>query len=141
MTFIDKLVLAVIALMPMPVVAQAEVPWTTISDSAELRQLVSGRALDGKYWKFYFRADGVMAYSRNDFPSVRGWNITPDGRLCFHVYQMPDRVIDCQTVQRTDGEPPQYRFASETSDFPIRFSEPDQDLIDAVSNRAGPHAE
>ncbi len=141
MTFIDKLVLAILPIMPLTAVAQADPTWTTISDPAELRQLVSGRALDGKYWKFYFRADGIMAYSRNEFPSVRGWNITSDGRLCFHVYQLPDRVIDCQTVQRTDGESPQYRFASETSEFPIQFSEPDQKLIDAVSNRAGPHAE
>ncbi len=112
--------------------------WITIDNPDEIRELISGRALDGEYWKFYFRADGVMGYSKNNFPSVRGWSITEDGKLCYSVYSMPDRIIDCDRIQRTQSSPATYRFKSETREFPIRFSAPAQDLIDAVAQRAGP---
>lgn len=112
--------------------------WETINDPEELRELVSGRALDGEYWKFYFRADGIMAYSKNSFPSVRGWSITDDGRLCYSVYSLPNRIIDCHSIQRTGSSPAKYRFTSETEDFPIEFSVPARELMDAVKERAGP---
>jgi hypothetical protein len=112
--------------------------WVTIDNPVEIRELISGRALDGEYWKFYFRADGVMGYTKNNFPSVRGWTITEDGRLCYSVYSMPERIIDCDRIQQTQGSPTSYRFKSETNEFPIEFSAPAQELIDAVTERAGP---
>ena len=112
--------------------------WVDIDDPAEIRELITGRGLDGKYWKYYFRADGIMAYSRNDFPSVREWSITDDGRLCYAVYSLPDRIISCDRIQRSRQLPTEYRFTTETGDFPIEFSDPAQDLIDAVTERAGP---
>jgi hypothetical protein len=118
-------------------VAQEHQEWMAIADPAELRELVSGQALDGRYWKFYFRADGKMAYSKNDFISVREWSITDAGKLCYSVFSLPDRIIECHTVERTAELPATYRFKSETEEFVIEFSAPAKDLIDAVTERAG----
>jgi hypothetical protein len=136
--FIELIAFAFVVSLSTETIAEEHQEWVTIDNPRELRELVSGRALDGKYWKFYFRADGVMAYSKNNFPSVREWNVSDDNKLCYSVFSLPDRIIHCHTIQRTRESPTLYRFESETEEYLIEFSTPAKDLVDAVNERAGP---
>jgi len=49
------------ALSSSPVHAQV---WTQIEDPDQVRQLISEKTMDGKYWKYYFRSDGKLAYAQ-----------------------------------------------------------------------------
>ncbi len=53
--------------------------WTKIETPGEVRQLIVDKVLDGKYWKFYFRSDGIMAYEQDGFTVFREWKINADG--------------------------------------------------------------
>ena len=55
------------------------------------------------------------------------------------VYSIPDRIIDCQTVQKSSGSPIQYQLINNRSagSWKIRFTDPSAKLIDAVTQRAG----
>ena len=121
--------------------AQAETEWVTITDPDEVRALVSGKTLDGKYWKYYYRRDGNMAYpySRTNSMSVRKWNIDDKGRVCSAVYSKPDRVIDCVAIQRASDDPTSYqmKWSSGLSKFEF-FDEPPENMAGALNETAGP---
>ncbi len=111
--------------------------WTVVGDPAEVHQLVVDRALDGKYWKYYFRSDGRMAYEQDGFISVREWTINDDGTICMNIYSMPDKIVGCETLSRTDETPARYRLEGQTGLSAVEFVAPDQSLIDAALERAG----
>ena len=115
--------------------------WVALTDPDEVTDLVSGRAVDGKYWAHYYRADGVMAYYYNETKSVtlRTWEIDEEGRLCSAIYGMPEHVIDCFTFMVADDDPPTYqmKWSSGLSAFEF-FDEPPQEIVDAVNEGAGP---
>lgn len=109
-----------------------------ITSPDELRELLSGKEMDGEYWVFYFRPDGKMAYLQDDFVSVRERTIKDNGDLCLNVYSMPDRIIDCLTIHRVDNQPGQYQISGKTGLFKITLKEPSDRLVNAVMERAGP---
>lgn len=112
--------------------------WEKITNPEELRELLSGKEMDGKYWVYYFRPDGKMAYLVYDFMSVREWAIKDNGDLCLNVYSMPDRIIDCFTIDQTSSDPKQHRITGKTGVFIIKFTEPSERLVNAVMEKAGP---
>lgn len=112
--------------------------WSPIGDSNEVRQFISDKTLDGKYWKFYFRSDGKMAYEQDGFTSFREWTINADGAICMNIYGMPDKVLECQVLSRTDGKPVQYRLEHPRGSSEFQIAEPDQSMIDALLQKAGP---
>ena len=111
--------------------------WHQIGDPNEVRQFISDKTLDGKYWKFYFRSDGKMAYNQNGFTSFREWTINADGAICMNIYGMPDKVLECQVLWRTDGKPVQYRLEHPRGISEFTIAEPDQSMIDALLQKAG----
>lgn len=111
--------------------------WKKITDSNELRELIRDQVFDGKYWVFYFRQDGKMAYLQNNFVSFREWNIKRGGELCMNVYEMPDRIIDCLTVYRSTTEPAKYRIDATTGKNIVDLRTPSKELVDALTERAG----
>ena len=122
------------------VAAQIELEWTAITDPVELQELVSGKAIDGKYWMHYYRDDGNMAYyyPETDAMSVRKWEIDDDGKLCMAVYSKPDRIIDCVIFQQALGEPTRFRtkWSSGVNAFEF-FDEPPEKLSNALNDIAG----
>jgi len=121
--------------------AQAETEWVAITDPDEVRELVNERTLDGKYWKYYYRNDGNMAYyyPETNAMTVRKWNIDDKGRVCSAVYSKPDRVIDCVTIQRASDDPASYQMKSRIglSKFEF-FDEPPENMSSALNKTAGP---
>jgi len=111
--------------------------WKKIDDPDEVRQLIVDKALDGKYWKYYFRSDGKMAYEQGGFTSIREWKINTDGAICMNIYSMPDKNLGCETFSRTDGTPVQYQLEHKDGKSRVQIVEPDQALIDAVLEKAG----
>jgi len=117
--------------------AHAQV-WTKIEDPNQVRQLISEKTMDGKYWKYYFRSDGKLAYAQGGFTSFRGWKINDDGAICMNIYGMPDKVIECQVLLGTGGEPAQYMLEHPRGKSAVAITDPDQSLIDALVQKAGP---
>ena len=119
----------------------AEATWVTITDPQEVRQLMSGKAIDGKYWMHFYRADGNMAYyyPENKAMTVRKWTIEDDGRLCSAIFSMPERVIDCFSFRRSSDDPAKYqmKWSSGVSAFEF-FDTPPAILVDALNEKAGP---
>jgi len=111
--------------------------WKKIDDPDEVRQLIVGKALDGKYWKYYFRTDGKMAYEQGGFTSVREWKINSVGAICMNIYSMPDKILGCEIFSRTVGPPTQYRLEHNGGKSKVQIVEPEQALIGAVLKKAG----
>lgn len=122
--------------------AKAQTEWSDITDPAEIQKLVSGKAIDGKYFSHYFREDGnaVVEARGPDKPhlSVRKWTIESDGRLCIAPFAKPDRIADCYKFQRTSENPPKYRYRSRPGwhEFEVMDTVPAR-LSKAVSDTAG----
>ena len=122
--------------------ALGETQWVNVTDSRELKELVSGKAIDGNYFTHFYRADGNMAYYylASNSMTVRKWTIEDDGRLCSSVYSKPAHVIDCFTFQRASNDPNKYHIKNQTGansgDFVI-FDTPPENLINAVNEKAG----
>lgn len=106
--------MTIVVLLPFAGFAKAQTEWSDITDPAEVRKLVSGKAIDGKYFTQYFRHDGnaVVDFGGPTYPalSVRKWTIKNDGKLCIAPFAKPDRIADCYSFQRTSGNSPKYRF-------------------------------
>ena len=121
--------------------AQSETDWKAMTNPGEVRQLVNGRVLDGKYWRHFYRSDGNMAYYHvdTDAMSVRKWKIEDDGELCVSVFQKPDRVIDCFTILQAAGNEAKYqlKWASGNSAFEL-LDNPPENMVEAVNDAAGP---
>lgn len=118
--------------------AQTNAEWRVISDESELRELISGKLLEGTYWTYYFRADGKMGYKQYDFISVREWKISEGGEICMAVFSRPEKIIDCETVEKTNTSPTEYRMTSEIGVFEFSLQNPTDELVNAVLDRAGP---
>ena len=111
--------------------------WQKMDDPNEISQLISDKMMDGRYWRFYFRSDGKMAYEQGGFTSVREWKINAEGKICMNIYSMPDKVLSCETMSRTDGTPVQYRLEGKTGKSEVQIVDPDQALVEAVVEKAG----
>ncbi len=116
--------------------SQAE-SWTKIEVPDEVRQLIVDKVLDGKYWKFYFRSDGKMAYEQDGFTSFREWKINTDGEICMNIYGMPEKTLGCDSFYQTNEKPVQYRLEHKGGKSIVRIVEPDDTLVDAVLKKAG----
>lgn len=123
--------------------AVGETEWVNVTDPQELKELVSGTAIDGNYFTHFYRTDGNMAYyyPQTNSMTVRKWTIEDDGRVCSAVYSKPDRVIDCFTYQRASDDPTKYHIKNATGansgDFKI-FDTPPENLVNALNEKAGP---
>jgi hypothetical protein len=112
--------------------------WKQVQSPDKIREIIVDNALDGKYWKFYYRSDGRMAYEQGGFISVREWKIEPDGAICMNIYSMPDKSLGCEILSISDGAPVKYRLEGKTGRHTVEIITPDQALIDAVAEKAGP---
>ncbi|MEJ2377747.1 MAG: hypothetical protein P8Y71_20930 [Pseudolabrys sp.] len=123
-------------------IAKAQNEWRDIRDPAEIRKLVSGKAIDLKHAKQYFRKDGNAAidFGGTVYPglSVRKWTINDDGKLCVAPFSKPSRISECYTFQRTRGNPAKYRYRSRTGfhNFEVIDTVPAK-LSKAVNDTAG----
>jgi hypothetical protein len=124
--------------------AVADTEWVSVTDPQEVKELVSGKAIDGGYWTHFYRTDGNMAYYYylvGNAMTVRKWTIEDDGRLCSAIYSKPDRVIDCYTYQRASDDPTKYHMKGDTGsnvgDFEI-LDTPPENLVNALNEKAGP---
>ena len=122
--------------------AFAQTKWINISTPDEVRKVVSGKAIDGKYWIMYFRGDGNMAYYyvASKAMTIRKWVVRKDGQLCSAVFVKPDRVISCSTIERALGNPAKYRLKTRgigASKFTL-VDPPPGFLVKAVDAKAGP---
>ena len=111
--------------------------WVTMNDPVEVRETISEKGLDGKYWSFYFRRDGKMAYEQGGFISIREWSVRDDGLICMSIYDMPDKILGCETLSRNTGTPVRYRLEGQTGQAVVDIIAPDQALVDAVTEKAG----
>lgn len=111
--------------------------WNRVDDPSKVRLLISDKTLDGKYWKFHFRSDGKLAYEQHGFTSFREWKINAEGGICMNIYGMPDKVLECQVLLQSDGEPAQYRLEHPRGISAVEITDPDQNLIDALLEKAG----
>jgi hypothetical protein len=111
--------------------------WTKVESPDEIRKLIVGKALDGNYWRFYFRSDGNLAYEQGGFISVREWNIDANGAICMNIYSMPDKRLGCEVLSISDGTPTEYRLEGKTGQHKVQIVDPNQALIDAVVEKAG----
>lgn len=121
--------------------AQNEVGWVALTDADEVRQLVTGMTLDGKYWKHFYRADGNASYYHVDSGSmsVRKWDVKDDGSLCIYVFQVPDRVIDCFTILRSDGAETKYELKWGSGSNAFELGEPPPEgMVQIIDEIAGP---
>jgi len=131
-----------VVLLPFAGFAKAQTEWNDITDPAEVRKLVSGKAIDGKHFTQYFRQDGTAAvdFGGPRYPalSVRKWTIRNDGSLCIAPFAKPDRIADCYTFQRMSMNPSRYRYRSRTGlhDFDVIDAVPAK-LSKAVNDTAG----
>lgn len=112
--------------------AAAEEEWTEVNDADQLRTLLEGKAMDGNYWVFYFRQDGKMAYLQDDYETVREWRVTEEGALCFNVYGMPDRIIECPEIQRSATDPDRYRIKNKNGVHDFKIAEPPKRAMDLI---------
>ena len=130
------------ALLPLAISTQApaqgDTEWIPIDDAGEVRALIAGKELNGGYWRFYFRADGKMAYEQADFISFREWSIDDDGAISMSIYSMPDKIIDCQSIEGTEDSAPRYRIRAANGNFEIEITEPSGELVSALLEKAGP---
>lgn len=122
--------------------AESRAQWETISDPGEVRKLISDKVVDGKYWIYFFRRDGNMAYYyvSSKAMTIRKWSVRKDGQVCSSVFVKPDRVIACSVFQRTSGATPKYRVRTSgmgTSAFTL-IPKPAPFLVKAVEAKAGP---
>ena len=102
--------------------------WKKVQNPGEIRELIVDKALDGKYWKFYFRSDGRMAYEQGGFISVREWKIDSGGAICMNIYSMPDKSLGCEIFSISDGVPVKYRLEGKTGRHTVEVITPDQTL-------------
>lgn len=120
--------------------AQADQQWIPIKDPEEVKTLISGRAIDGKHWVEYYRADGNMAYLNRPADSlvIRKWTVNEKGELCTSVFSKPEYTVDCYKLQRTPTEPAQYRGTHKmgVSEF-VFLDQPPKKLSDAINEKAG----
>lgn len=111
--------------------------WKTIGEPDQVRNLITDKALNGNYWKFYFRSDGTMAYEQAGFISVREWKINAQGAICMNIYSMPDKDLGCEIISVSDGSTPEYRLEGKTGRHLVQILDPEKALIDAVTKKAG----
>lgn len=114
--------------------SQAE-SWAKVDNAEEVRQLVADKVLDGKYWKFYLRSDGKMAYEQSGFTSFREWTVNVDGAICMNIYSMPEKSLGCEILSRTTRTPIEYRLEGTTGRTKVQIVEPNQAIIDALSRK------
>ena len=95
------------------------------------------------HMRHYFRQDGNAAAHVGgphaaDALAVRKWSISDDGKLCVAPFTVPDRIVDCYTVQRSSGSSPEFRYRSLTGlhDFQVVDAIP-KDLAAAIDAKAG----
>lgn len=121
--------------------AEAQEAWSDIADPADVRELVSGKVIDGRHFIQYYREDGNSAFfygEPHNSLSVRKWTVREDGRLCVAPFSRPDAVTECYTLQRTSGPSPKYRFKSITGFHPFVIVEKvPANLANAVKKEAG----
>lgn len=115
---------------------QAET-WTPINNAEDVRKIISGNALDGKYWSFYFRSDGRMAYEQGGFISIREWSVREDGAICMNIFSMPEKILGCEVLFRTKETPEKFRLSGQTGQTMVDIIAPKQELVDAVAEKAG----
>ena len=122
--------------------ARGQIKIVPVSDPAEVRKLISGKVLDGKYWIFYLRRDGNMAYYyvSSKAMTIRKWTIRKDGKVCSAVFVKPDRVISCFALERSADKTPRYWINTPgigRSGFRL-VHKPAPFLVKAVEAKAGP---
>ncbi len=118
--------------------AQSDPKWNGVTDPNELDNLIRGKALDGMSWIFYFRGDGKLASSHYDSMTVREWSITDEGEICYAVFSMPDKIIRCETIEKSTAAPPRYRMVTNIGIFEFEFRDPPEEHVKAIMDRAGP---
>ena len=111
--------------------------WTKIETPSEVRQLIVDKVLDGKYWKFYFRSDGIMAYEQDGFTVFREWKVNADGEICMNIYGMPEKILGCDPFYQTNETPVKYRLEIRGEKVLVQIVEPDETIVDAVLKKAG----
>ena len=117
--------------------------WTAIMDMAELTAFVSGRTmLMYKTRTQYYRPDGNMVehFRSNDALLVRQRTLDDKARLCWHIFTIPDRVIDCSEIQRSSADPDRYRYKwiNAQGAPPLELAgKPSKKMIDVLNEKAG----
>ncbi len=134
-----RLMFIVLSLLAFSSVVQAQtaINWEPVSDPEELRVLFSGNTYGGLDWIWHFRSDGKLGSFQYDTISIREWTITEVGEICFAVFTMPDKIIRCETVQKSDTSPLRLRMVSDIGKFEMAPKEAPKELIDALVERAG----
>ena len=124
--------------------AQDEAEWVSIDGPDEVRELLSGKFLEGEYWADYYREDGAMAYINKVYDSVvvRKWVVDDDGKVCTYIYVKPDKLVDCDSrYWRSVQNPELIRIKRESTGHNSQArltTDPDRKLIDAINKTAGP---
>lgn len=116
--------------------------WIPIEDPEAVRALVSDRAFDGKYWLHFYRSDGNMAYYHvdTDAMSVRKWTVEENGELCVAIFQKPDHILDCFTINRSGSDQEKFLLKWQSGSNAFEFlDEPPENMAQAVVEIAGPH--
>lgn len=118
--------------------------WISIDNGDELRRVLSGKSLDGGEFADYYRSDGAMGYINREYGTivVRKWVVSDDGELCTYIYVMPEKLVECARFERSGIDQDLYRMTIISrggNKMQARLTDtPEQTLIDAVNNVAGP---
>jgi len=117
--------------------------WISIDNGDELLQVLSGKGLDGGEFADYYRSDGAMGYINREYGTivVRKWVVSDDGELCYYIYVMPEKLVDCVRFERSGIDHDLYRMTIISRGgfkMQARLTDaPEQALIDAIDNVAG----
>ena len=100
--------------------------WVPIKDTNEIRSIVTERTLVMyKTRQQYHRRDGNMVeyFPENESYTIRKWDIRDDGVVCWMIFTLPDRVIDCAAIQRGPGGALRYKWENAQGAPPLEFME------------------
>ena len=115
--------------------------WVRVESPDEVRSLVTNRTLVMyQSRQQYHRSDGNMVeyFAENNSYMVRKWAVNEDGLLCWMIFTIPDRVIDCSEIQRGPDGAMRYKWKNAQGAPPLKVLEATPaDLIDELDAKAG----
>ena len=115
--------------------------WTPITDVEEIRSMVTDRTMVMYQTRQqYHRRDGNMVeyFGENQSYIVRKWKLRDDGKFCWMIFTIPDRVVDCAAIQRGPDGKLRYKWENAQGAPPLEHLEPTPaSLIEALEEKAG----
>lgn len=117
--------------------------WKLLQNKSILKELLSGKGLDGTDFADFYRKDGVMGYYNKAYDStvVRIWKIKDGGEICTYIYVKPDRLVECYTLAQSSADPKLLQMTILDRGYKVQarlVTQPLQSLVDKVNSTVTP---